>query len=103
MDALREMDYMDEAEIYTEEDVEMHRRQIEPLKSELDATKKKTALSKEKRDRAGSMYRTYLEQMEGEFAEIKRRIEEEKAQRQERERNERSSTYQRSVPTARYR
>lgn len=96
MDVLREMEYMDEAEIFDSEDIEKHRRKIELLIAELEATEKKAALSKSERDRAGEFYRTYCEQTEGEFGKLRRVIEEESKQRQEHERDERSSYSRRS-------
>ena len=100
---LKKMNYMFRQNIKCHEDIEHHRVKLSGLKNDLSAAEDNTRAAKEERDRAGSMYCTYLDQTEGEFAQIKRKIEEEKAQRQERERNERSSTYQRSVPAARYR
>ena len=103
MDALREMDYMDEAEVYESADIEKDRMKIDLLNAELVVAEEKAAVSKSERDRAGDFYRTYLEQLEGEFGKLRRIVEEESKQRQERERDERSSTRQRDNPAARYR
>ena len=96
MDALREMDYMDEAEVFESGDIEKHRRKIEPLKEQFEAAEEKAAVSKSERDRAGEFYRMYCEQTEGEFGKLSRMIGEEYKQRQESERDERSSYTRRS-------
>ena len=98
MDALREMDYMEEAEVFESGDIEKHRRKIEPLKAELEAAEEKAAVSKSERDTVGGFYRTYCEQIEGDFAKIKKIIEQERAERQRKERElyDRSSYSRRS-------
>ena len=100
---LKTMNYMFKQKIKCHDDLEVHRKKLEKLKSELVAAEEKTAVSKSERDRAGDFYRTYLEQSEGEFGKLRRIVEEESKQRQDRERDERSNTYQRSNPAARYR
>lgn len=74
---LREIKYLTELNISSEEDIENHKTVLEQLKTELEKTEKELSAADNEKREAAENYKTYLRQTESDYDRILRKIKEE--------------------------